>query len=383
MGILKYCLLAVCFTALSLSAATTYTITPLIPQGESQGNFVSAFGSDFSPKIFNTPYIPGFASGTAAIGQLSGGSFSYTLLPPLPGEAGSYIYGTLKDGSAWGVSFTVVPTSNPFQPFAESYTPVRWQDGVPTALTFGSILNSTVAFAQTRSNPNGDLVGVYFDNGQSKLFRYNVYSNEFSNLDTSSISAFNLTPLNINESGQVIMDAGGTLGVYDLATGSWTPLPLLPGKFWTGTAQINSQGSVALTYSDFTGQQEVYEFKNGALTRVSPEANPSGFTASTVLAYNSKGIIAGNTNNALGLFDNGTFTPLFPSITNPDGWDFLNYSTGYLSGANDAGQIFGVGTFNGQRTAFVLNPNSEVPEPSTLLVISTALAVGLRYSKRK
>ncbi len=60
-------------------------------------------------------------------------------------------------------------------------------------------------------------------------------------------------------------------------------------------------------------------------------------------------------------------------LVNGAGW---NLAEGH--GINDAGQITGFGTFNGQTRAFLLTPLTESPEPATYALLAIGLALALR-----
>ena len=60
-------------------------------------------------------------------------------------------------------------------------------------------------------------------------------------------------------------------------------------------------------------------------------------------------------------------------LVNGAGW---NLAEGHS--INDAGQIAGLGTFNGQTRAFLLTPLTESPEPATYTLLFIALALVLR-----
>ena len=68
------------------------------------------------------------------------------------------------------------------------------------------------------------------------------------------------------------------------------------------------------------------------------------------------------------IYSDGIMTDLNSVITPGSGWT-LNWATAI----NNAGQITGEGTINGQLHAFLLEPVGAVPEPATFGLIGSAM----------
>jgi probable HAF family extracellular repeat protein len=62
------------------------------------------------------------------------------------------------------------------------------------------------------------------------------------------------------------------------------------------------------------------------------------------------------------LYSNGSIQALLSLLPANSGWSNLN-----ATGINDAGQIVGQGTYDGQQVAFLMTPDA-VPEPGTLAI---------------
>jgi hypothetical protein len=80
------------------------------------------------------------------------------------------------------------------------------------------------------------------------------------------------------------------------------------------------------------------------------------------------------------LYTNGKITPLVNLLPPKSGWTNLNTTR-----INDAGQIVGQGTYDGQQLAFLMTPGAiAIPEPSTLALWGIiCAAVGSRALCRR
>ncbi|KGM39513.1 hypothetical protein JY96_04405 [Aquabacterium sp. NJ1] len=98
---------------------------------------------------------------------------------------------------------------------------------------------------------------------------------------------------------------------------------------------------------------------------------PAGTTASTANAINNNGSIVGQVSYGLlgspvaTLWEDGQVLSLKDLLVNGGNWTLQ-----YAYDINDAGQIVGLGTVNGQQRSFLLSP---VPEPSTLACLGLGL----------
>jgi hypothetical protein len=362
-----------------LLSATSYTISPLLDASKPDQFFQFGFPGPGNIPVNQTSYLTGFAMGAPAVGQLNNGSFGFSTLNPLPGADGARLIGALKDGSAVGISYTLLPPPNPFSPPLEVPTLVRWVNGVPTELPLASLGDPNAVFTPGvwAVNGEGDLLGQYVLDGVTSLYRYNVLSGDFEVIGLGVDGTVQVLPWGINDAGQILADVNGPTSlrrVYDPATGEWTTIPFPPGGFPNGVPFLNSAGQVAMVL-DVNGVTRVFEFKNGTLTPITPDGLPYQGPFLNVMGYNAQGLVIGSSNEKLGTFENGQFLTLFDRLTNPDGWADLTFFSGFLAGVNDSGQIFGMGNYQGLPTAFVLNPEAggEVPEPASLVLVGVGL----------
>lgn len=361
-----------------LFSATNYTISPLLDASKPGQVFLFGYPGPGHIAVNQTPYLEGTAYSAAsplgqpAAGKLDNCIFSFSTLNPLPGGDGARLIGVLKDGSAVGTSYTLLPSPNPLRPPLEVPTLVRWVNGVPSELPLSSLGDPGAVFTPGywAVNGEGDLVGQYSLNGVTSLFRYNALSGDFEVIDLEVAGAAQVVAWAINDAGQILVDVNGASSLtrlYDPVTGGWTPIPNLPGSFLQGTPFLSSAGQVAMMLN-VNGVDRVFEFKNGVLSPATPDALPGQGPARNLLGYNAQGLLVGSEFATLGTYENGQFLALFQRLANPDGWLDLSFFTGFLAGVNDAGQIFGVGNYQGRSTAFVLNPilEDEVPEPASV-----------------
>ena len=80
------------------------------------------------------------------------------------------------------------------------------------------------------------------------------------------------------------------------------------------------------------------------------------------------------------LYSKGAIQSLLSLLPAGSGWSNL-----FATGINDAGQIVGQGTYNGELLAFEMNPiESPVPEPSAVTIWSlvACVAVGCAIWRR-
>jgi probable HAF family extracellular repeat protein len=117
-------------------------------------------------------------------------------------------------------------------------------------------------------------------------------------------------------------------------------------------------------------QSYLYSAASNQLTVLSALPGGPGLLSA---ALNNKDQVVGNGF----LYSNGTIQTVLSLIPPGSGWSNLA-----ATGINDAGQIVGQGTYDGQQVAFLMTPDA-VPEPGTLAVWGLIVScVGLRFVAR-
>ena len=127
---------------------------------------------------------------------------------------------------------------------------------------------------------------------------------------------------------------------------------------------INRSGHLLITVwqQGATTQSYLYHANTGEVTNLTVLSAGSGMIAA---ALNSTDQVVGNGS----LYSGGSVQSLLSLLPVGNGWSNLT-----ATGINDAGQIVGQGTFQGQLEAFEMTPNAQqVPEPATLAVWCLAL----------
>jgi probable HAF family extracellular repeat protein len=185
----------------------------------------------------------------------------------------------------------------------------------------------------------------------------------------------------INDSGQVVGYANaGNYGAPDYAAlfsnGKVTNLGTLGGTRSTAYSINNSGQVVGDAYT--AGNHSYYAalFSNGTVTNLGTLGGNSA--ASSINNFSQivgDAYTVGNVEHAA-LFSNGVVIDLNSLVNVALGWTLIN-----ATDINDAGQIVGYGTLNGQTEAFLLTPDqtplggpAPVPEPSTIFLLSAGLA---------
>jgi hypothetical protein len=169
-----------------------------------------------------------------------------------------------------------------------------------------------------------------------------------------------LFPYAINNNGEVAGSVGASGGSHAAVyqNGQLTDLYSTVGGYttWSQAVAINQQGNVLITVSALgVNQSFLYHASNGTATSITGLPGGSGMVAA---ALNSHDQAVGNGF----LYSNGSIQALLSLLPGSSGWSNLN-----ATGINDAGQIVGQGTFDGQQVAFLMTPDA-VPEPGTLAV---------------
>jgi probable HAF family extracellular repeat protein len=194
----------------------------------------------------------------------------------------------------------------------------------------------------------------------------------------------------INQNGAVVGDASVGSGFHGFI---WTAgAGMLPvGDLGGGTSHatgINNNGAIVGTASLASGYEHAFLAMGAMMTDLGTLGGGSSFAYS----INDSGTVVGYSWLASGpsphafVYANGIMLDLNSLLPNGSGWELTE-----AYGINDAGQIVGSGSFNGQVSAFRLDPNnatiealSAVPEAGTatlLLIGLGVLTIGHRLSR--
>ena len=297
---------------------------------------------------------------------------------------------------------------------------------VMTALPSG---NGAIMTSGARINDRGEIAGTTFFNGSSQATIWNGEAQYLSNFAFGYGGA-----TSINNKGQVagnsqFSDGHGEAFLWDGS--QMQALGLLPGGDWSSANSLNFSGQVVGSATNASGNFRAFSWTantgltqigtlggrnsyaldvNDAGTIIGSSQVPYGWTHAfqyiagamrdlgTLGGGNSYGYGLNSANDVVGysdtaeglnrafLFRNGALVDLNGYLLNNPGWVLEQ-----AYDINDQGQIVGVGTFNGLRTAFRLDPfapqipmsispgppSIATPEPSTLLAFLCAGAAAV------
>ena len=163
----------------------------------------------------------------------------------------------------------------------------------------------------------------------------------------------------VNNSGQVTGWADTSDGIYQAflySNGIMTDIGTLGGSYSNGMA-INSLGAVTGWAHNSSGYYNAFLYSNGAMT----DLGTLGGTSSIGYAINDAGQVTGWAYTADGydhafLYSGGQMIDLNTAVSPTSGWTLLD-----ATNINNAGQITGFGTYNGQSEAYLLTPTADSP----------------------
>jgi len=310
--------------------------------------------------------------------------YGITDLGTLSGQSSSVATSINNNGQVVGISYN---SSDGY--FADSVpltaNPPRF---IETGNGAQSFLYSNGQMTQT--SPTGGLAMSINDSGQSVGGQYSSINNlgqyvggqeagiGTNNPSTTSVLVSGGTttilpplfiPYSINNSGQddgyliVNQHGGGDFHPAIYQNGQVTDLfsTVASGQYYDSRAiAINQNGDMIITVQPTLPQGQpvqsyLYSPTTGQLINITALPGGSGLLSA---ALNNKDQVVGNGF----LYSNGTIQTLLSLIPAGSGWSNLN-----STGINDAGQIVGQGTYDGQQVAFLMTPEA-VPEPGTLAV---------------
>jgi probable HAF family extracellular repeat protein len=227
-------------------------------------------------------------------------------------------------------------------------------------------------------NEAGDIAGSRLSNGQMRAFVSS--GNSITDLATGGIWS---TAYDINSFGSAagsVLRSNGTFRAFVSTTdGGVTTIGTLGGSNSYAQA-LNDSGAVVGTSQTTSGALRAFLY-DGVLR----DLGTLGGTLSAAYDIDSAGHVVGYSLDSTGrsrafLWVGGVMIDLNSLIDPASGWTL---DAAY--GVNDAGQIVGSGTWNGQSTAFRLDPLrisnqlqradvvEPVPEPSWLLPVGSVL----------
>jgi uncharacterized membrane protein len=311
--------------------------------------------------------------------------YGITDLGTLSGQSSSVATGINNSGQVVGISYN---SSDGYftQVFPQTANPPRFTE------TGGGAQSFLYSNGQlTQINPTGGLAMSINNSGQAVGGQYSSINNlgQYVGGDGAGIITNNsptttnvlvsggttttlpalFVPYSVNDSGQVagflIVDAHGGSDFHPAIyqNGQVTDLfsTVASGQYYDSRAiAINQNGDMIITVQPTLPQGQpvqsyLYSPATGQLTNITALPGGSGLLSA---ALNNKEQVVGNGF----LYSNGTIQTLLSLIPAGSGWSNLN-----ATGINDAVQIVGQGTYDGQQVAFMMTPDA-VPEPGTLAI---------------
>ena len=316
------------------------------------------------------------------------------------GGASSTAYSVNNSGQVTGVSKTASGSEQAF----------LYNGSFMTALPTGG---SAVMSSGAHINDRGENVGTTFFTGSTQGSYWSGSQSLLSNFGGSEGSA-----MSVNNAGQIVGSSqfsDGHAEAFVTSGNTMTALGLLAGGDWSSANDINNSGQVVGTASTKSGSFRAFTWTAGGQIQ---SLGTLGGSNSYAMSVSDKGVVAGNSQNALGwthafsyfngsMYDLGTLggNNSYGYGTNSSG-DVVGYSETtsgsthafiYRNGAlvdlnnllpsnsgwtieaaydiNDKGQIVGVGTNNGERLAFLLNPEAAHTSPPMMSGFSTFAGV--------
>ncbi len=192
----------------------------------------------------------------------------------------------------------------------------------------------------------------------------------------------------INSSGAVVGDASVGSGFHGFIWTAGTGMQAI-GDLGGGSSHatgINDSGAVVGSASLASGYEHAFLSLGGTLTDLGTLGGGSSFAysindAGAVVGYSW---LASGQNTHAFVYANGIMVDLNSLLPAGSGWELTE-----AYGINDAGQITGSGLFNGQVSAFRLDPNnstiraeSAVPEAGTTALVATGLSLLIIVRRR-
>ncbi|MFN7939513.1 MAG: hypothetical protein U0R19_39665 [Bryobacteraceae bacterium] len=251
---------------------------------------------------------------------------------------------------------------------------LHWDGSTLTATAFGGTTSNAFGI-----NNAGVMVGSSFS-PQSHLYRWDAV-NGIAELRSEISGGWGIndsgdaTGFYLNGSGQ--QEAIAVTGSISVG-GTLTPLGQLSGGTFSRGRSINDSQEVAGEAFDASGNRvPVLWLTPGSPAQLAQLGRTNGIAS----GINDSGLVVGTVYGGLAaaavLWDAGTGFTLDSRILSNPGWQVFD-----AVAINDAGQILASARINGVEHVIRLDPilTADSPEPSTLLVVSLALGIGLYYS---
>lgn len=371
----------VILTAPQPARAQQYLLTDL---GTLGGTATFALGLNDRGQIAGTGRTTGSSRPQIAfLSSPGGGGGPLTNLGTLPGSTFSRAFTVNNAGVAVGEAFTA-----PAQ--GEGSRAVVFQNGqvfdVFGASSVANDINEMGTVAGQRTTAGGTRAFVFTDaNGNNTSQAGETFDLSTLRADGSGTS-FGFA---LNNRGQVAGRASTDTGTSHaflftdgnanraFDAGEMRDMGSLSGaSTFSEALGLNDAGQVVGRYALAGTGQSAFLFSGGAMTDLGRLA---GFNFARAIDINNRGEIVGTASASEGfsgralLFRGGAALDLNDRIAPGVGWTLTS-----AEGINEAGQIVGYGTLNGQTRAVLLTPNA-IPEPGTaaLVLIAAAAAAAL------
>jgi len=353
----------------SLKCLAAVLTSVLCLQAQAMPYSISSLGEGFNAISINNA---GQILGVDAEGRdiLSNPDGTRVVLAPLPGGAWTTARGMNDLGLIVGSSVSASGRAT-----GAIFTDGQPQAFVPTLGGSYSILGDV--------NNAGWITGISATSGN--LNAHAFIFNGTAMQDLGSVYGYGSNGHVINEAGQV---AGETTlkegNVYFNHAMIWSngvmrDLGTFGGRS-SSTAGMNDGGVVIGSAQTAAGASHAFMYANGVMTDLGAPAGGSSYARAI---NNQNAIVGWNVDASFQshpfMYDQGNMIDLSSLVDPGSGWVLAQ-----AEGINDNGQIVGYGYLNGRASGFLMTINSstEVPEPTSVMIIGLGFAALLRVRSR-